>query len=37
MTTDPNNASHWLLLAQDRLKKSEALFSQFGTSWSGAE
>jgi HEPN domain-containing protein len=37
MITDPNNASHWLLLARDRLEKADALFNQFGTSWSGVE
>jgi len=37
MITDPDNASHWLILARDRLEKADALFAQFGTSWSGVE
>jgi HEPN domain-containing protein len=37
MITDPNNASHWLLLARDRLEKADALFTRFGPSWSGVE
>jgi len=37
MITDPNNPSHWLLLARDRLEKADALFSRFGASWSGVE
>ena len=37
MITDPNNSSHWLLLARDRLEKADALFTRFGSSWSGVE
>ena len=37
MITDPNNPLDWLLLAQDRLEKADALFFQFGASWSGVE
>lgn len=37
MITDPNNSSHWLLLARDRLEKTDALFFRFGSSWSGVE
>ena len=37
MITDPNNPLDWLLLAQDRLEKADALFFQFGAAWSGVE
>ena len=37
MMTDPNNSAHWLLLARDRFEKADALFAQFGSSWSGVE
>ncbi len=37
MTTDPANPSDWFLLAKDRLEKADALFVQFGASWSGVE
>lgn len=37
MITDPNNPAHWLLLARDRLEKTDAIFARFGPSWSGVE
>ncbi len=37
MTTDPASPGDWFLLASDRLEKADALFSQFGASWSGVE
>lgn len=37
MTTDPSNPGAWFLLAKDRLEKADALFVQFGASWSGVE
>jgi HEPN domain-containing protein len=37
MITDANNPGHWLLLARDRLEKADALFVQFGPSWTGVE
>lgn len=37
MMTDPSNPSDWFLLAEDRLEKADALFVQFGASWSGVE
>jgi len=37
LTTDPSNPSDWFLLAKDRLEKADALFVQFGASWSGVE
>ncbi len=37
MRTDPANPSDWFLLAKDRLEKTDALFAQFGASWSGVE
>jgi HEPN domain-containing protein len=37
MITDPQNPRHWLLLAQERLEKADALFEQFGSSYSGVE
>ena len=37
MTTDPANPSDWFLLAKDRLEKTDALFLQFGASWTGVE
>jgi len=37
MKTDPANPADWLLLAKDRLEKSDALFLHFGPSWSGVE
>ena len=37
MTTDPSNPDAWYILAKDRLEKADALFVQFGASWSGVE
>lgn len=37
MITNADNPEHWLLLARDRLEKADALFVQFGPSWSGVE
>jgi len=37
MTSDPGNPDAWFVLATDRLEKADALFVQFGASWSGVE
>lgn len=37
MITDPADPSHWLLLANDRLEKADALYDRFGASWTGIE
>lgn len=37
MITDPQNPQHWILLAQERLEKVDALFERFGSSYSGVE
>jgi len=37
MRTDPANPADWFLLAKDRLEKADALFTQFGDSWTGVE
>jgi len=37
MITDPQNPQHWILLAQERLEKADALFERFGSSYSGVE
>jgi HEPN domain-containing protein len=37
MTSDPANPDTWFVLAKDRLEKADALFVQFGASWSGVE
>ena len=37
MKTDENNSRDWLLLAKERLEKADALFNQFGASYSGVE
>jgi hypothetical protein len=37
MRTDPSNPSDWFLMANDRLEKADALYQQFGPSWSGVE
>ncbi len=37
MTTSPSNPNDWFLLAKDRLEKADALFAQFGASWTGVE
>jgi HEPN domain-containing protein len=37
MTSDPANPETWFVLAKDRLEKADALFAQFGASWSGVE
>lgn len=37
MTTDPSNPDAWYVLAKDRLEKADALFTQFGASWTGVE
>ena len=37
MNSDPANPDAWFVLAKDRLEKSDALFVQFGASWSGVE
>jgi hypothetical protein len=34
MTSDPANPNAWFVLAKDRLEKADALFVQFGASWS---
>ena len=35
--TDPANPDHWFLLAKDRLEKADAVYAQFGASWTGVE
>lgn len=37
MMTDPANPDHWFLLAKDRLEKADAVYAQFGASWTGVE
>ena len=37
MKTDENNPQDWFLLAKERLEKADALFAQFGASYSGVE
>lgn len=37
MTSDPSNPDTWYILAKDRLEKADALFTQFGASWTGVE
>ena len=37
MITDAKNPEHWLLLARDRIEKADAIFLQFGASWTGVE
>jgi hypothetical protein len=37
MISDPANPDAWFILAKDRLEKADALYEQFGASWSGVE
>ncbi len=37
MKTDERNPHDWLLLASERLEKADALYKQFGPSYSGVE
>ena len=37
MKTDESNPHDWFLLARERLEKADALYKQFGPSYSGVE
>jgi len=37
MRTDETNPADWYMLARERLEKADALFEQFGASYSGVE
>lgn len=37
MKTDETNPADWFMLAQERLEKADALYKQFGASYTGVE
>lgn len=37
MKTDETNPADWFMLAQERLEKADALYKEFGASYTGVE